>query len=167
MRPPHLAQHIGEKSDVVLPIDPLRYRLRSFDSHLVMFVDNPTDTPVKLRGDDSVVVDPKGQSHPLQSLTIAAASSVKRIFPPIRPRLERTGPSIGIGVGGVYGRRWHRDGGFGYSEFEDDYPRYYAVYGDETYYWDWQGESEVRMSLVFQREKVSFTHEFTFRRKKM
>jgi hypothetical protein len=111
------------------------------------------------------VVDPGGQSHPLRDLTIAPQSFGKLILPPMRPRLERQGPSIGIGVGGVFGSARHRR--YGGGGFYDAGPQYMAVVDDNALYWDWDGETTVSMTLVFERGGNSFTHDFAIRRRKM
>ena len=169
VEPQDLARRVG-KGPVHLPVEPLTYHLRAAEGRLVMFVENPTGEPVKLLGEDSFVVDPGGRSHPLRSQTIAPESNIKLIFPPLRPRLERTGPSIGIGVGygrafrrGYYGR--HR----GYYDpfFYHDEPRYYAVVDDGTTYWNWDGETDVRMTLVYEGRGERITHRFVFHRVKV
>ena len=179
VEPQDLSQRVG-KGPVHLPVEPLVYHLRAAEGRLVMFVENPTGEPVKLLGDDSFVVDPDGRSHPLRSQTIAPRSNIKLIFPPVRPRLERVGPSIGIGVGVGYGRAFRR--GYygrhrrGYYDpfFYDDHPRYYAVVDDGTTYWDWAGETDVRVTLVFEaggtgaeRRGDRITHRFVFHRVKV
>ena len=69
-QPADMAQHIGLKDDVVAKIDPLEYRFRSYEDHLVLRIYNPTNDPIRLIGDQSSAVDPKQQSHPLRSATI-------------------------------------------------------------------------------------------------
>src|SRR5688572_31818 len=54
--PPDLAQHVG-KGPVTVAAEPLEYTLRTYDNRLVMFVENPTEDPIKLLGEDSVIVD--------------------------------------------------------------------------------------------------------------
>jgi hypothetical protein len=50
----------------------------------------------------------------------------------------------------------------------DDHPRYYSIYdGNDPIFWDWQGETEVKLMLVFRRGNDQFQHEFVFHRKKM
>src|SRR5688500_5139087 len=92
VEPPNLAQHVG-KTPVLVEAEPLEYSLQTYDNYLIMFVQNPTEEPIKLLGEDSVVVDPRGESHPLDGRTIAPGTRVKLIFPPIPPRLEPYGPS--------------------------------------------------------------------------
>ncbi len=170
VRPPESARHIGAKADEVFTRDPLEYRLITVDNRLVMRIFNMTDT-IALNGPRSSVVDPDGQSRPLRTQTIAPHSFIKLIFPPLRPRIEHTGPSIGIGVGGVFGSARHRRAALGYGDaFYDDYydePRYFTVYDDDAYYWDWKGESQIRLMLVFERNEQPFEQEFVIAKTKM
>ena len=172
--PPDLAQHIGTKAFVTLPMEPLRYEARTANDRLVLFIHNDTDQPVKLLGEDSYAVDPRGESHPLPTRTIAPGSSTKLIFPPVRPTIRQSGPSFGVGVGvGLGSARYRRGGyygsrlGYGYDPFYDDYPRYYRLDDDGTLYWDWGGNgTTIKLRLVYQTgdEPNRFHHDFTFRR---
>jgi hypothetical protein len=174
VEPPDLAGHVGTKSWTSLRRDELEYRLRTADNRLVVQIYNRGEAPVKLLGDDSAAVDPRGESHPLRSATIPPGSYAKRIFPPPRPEVERYGPSIGIGVGAGFGhvrgrpRHFHRaalDPGIA-GPVE---PRYFAVYdpNDRTYF-DWPGEGSVRFLFAYERENGErFRHEFLIRRRKM
>jgi hypothetical protein len=88
--------------------------------------------------------------------------------------VEPRGPVIGFGVmaigssGGYYRRRYLRGGAFGYDPILDG-PRYYSVYAaDDGTYWEWEGEGEIRVILVYQQgDQKPFTHEFVFRRKRV
>jgi len=123
--------------------------MQSSEGHLVIKVFNPTNDTILLLGRLSSVVDPGGQSHPLLDQTIAPASFVKLILPPLRPQVTPTGPSIGIGVGVV----GYRDAPGPY----DDHPRYFAVYdASDPLYWDWQGETDVKLTLVYRRGNDQF-----------
>jgi hypothetical protein len=166
-KPPELSRHVGTKLDEVVARDPLEYRLRTVENLLVMRVYNQTDGPIMLMGDRSYVVDPSGQSHPLLPQTIAPRSFIKLIFPPQRPVIQRSGPSIGIGVGTSIGSARHR---YDYSGYNDPFynePRYFTIADNDTLYWNWNDESDVRMTLLFQQGDRTFTHEFTVARKKM
>jgi hypothetical protein len=164
-RPADLGTHIGDK-DVVIARSPLEYRFNAIEGRLVMRIYNTTPDPIQLLGDQSSVVDPDGQSHPLRSEAIAPQSFIKLILPPWRPHLERTGPSIGLGFGVVADR--HRYGGdpFYDRNVDVDEPRYLYVADEDGLYWDWDGESDVRISLVFERGGERFTQDFVFRREK-
>lgn len=171
--PPELARHVGGAQDEVIRADPLEYRLRSYENRLVLNVFNPTGDAITLAGDRSYAVDPRGQSHPLRTQSIAPSAFIKLILPPMRPEF-RTSPAIGIGVGFGYSRA-HYDR-FGYGGFYDplwDEPRYTTYYDEsDASYWDWQGETDVRVHLVFVRGEGgggqnTFAQDFTFHRRKM
>jgi hypothetical protein len=165
-RPPELARHIGAGEDAVFQRDPVEYRLRSVESLLVMRVYNRTDTPLTLLGEKSFAVDPSGQSHPLQSQTAAPRSFIKLIIPPPRPQIEHRGPTFGVGVGTQVGSaQRHALGLDGFDDI-DDGPRYFDVYDSDAMYWDWKGETEIRLTLVFQQDEQTFTQEFGIARKK-
>jgi hypothetical protein len=173
VRPQELAQHVGTKQWVVLRRDELEYRLRTSDNRLVALVYNRGGRAVKLSGADSAAVDPRGESHPLQGRTLPPDSYVKLILPPPRPEVRSYGPTFGFGVGVGYSRRFgrpYRDGlGYGSVLYDDVEPRYYTVYdpNDRSYY-DWPGESDLRLLLAFERDGAEgFRHEFVFRRRKM
>ncbi len=164
--PPDLARHIGEKSDQVVRIDPLEYRLRSYDNRLVMSIFNPTPDPITLVGEKGYVVDPKDQSHPLRPQTIAPDTFIKLILPPMRPYYYDRSPTIGFGLGFGYSRA--RYGYPFYDTFPYDEPRYVTYYDEsDATYWNWEGETDAKLHLVYQRGSANFTHDFTFHRKKM
>ena len=175
--PEQAAGHVGTKSDHRFTIDPLEYRLRTVDNRLVIRAYNPTGENVTLLGERSTAVDPEGQSHPLMTQTIAPGGSfIKLILPPPRPRFYRSGPTFGIGVGvGSYPHHHHHHRSAIDDWPYDDGPHYMTVYDDsDTYYWDWKGEGEARLSLVYtrgggdnpERAAPAFTHELVIRRVK-
>src|SRR4051812_45615692 len=96
VEPPRLAGHIGTNSFLTARLDELEYRFVTSDDRLVVLVYNRGERLVKLPGPDSAAVDPGGESHPLQSSTLPPGAYVKRIFPPPRPTMQRTGPTIGV-----------------------------------------------------------------------
>jgi hypothetical protein len=161
--PSELATHINAKDDTTVQRDPLRYQLDAVDGRLVMRINNDTDSDIALLGAQSTLVDPQGQSHPLRPQAIAGHSFIKLILPPMRPRLQQS-PSVGIGFGvigraGRFDRPGFIDDGFGYAE-----PRYFDVVDEDATYWDWDGETEIRMNLAFQQLGKMFTQSFVFRR---
>ena len=188
VEPAELAGHVGGRSWVALRRGDIEYRMRSYDDRLVMHIYNRGDAPVKLLGADSAAVDPRGESHPLQSATIPPGSFIKRIFPPPPPRVRPYGPTFGVGVGVAYGARRghalpgrphrgfgrypfarrHRPyyrGGF-YDPFDDFGPRYYSIYDptDRTHF-RWPGGTSVRFLFTYEREGGErFRHEFLIRR---
>jgi len=165
-RPENLAMHVGRKGDAVATWAPVEYRLRAVENRLVMSIYNRTDDSMQLVGERSSVVDPDGQSHPLRNQAIAPQSFAKLILPPYRPRLYHSGPTFGIGVGTHVGDRR----GYGYDEFDQPYfeePIYLDVVDDSALFWEWSGEGQIRMSLVFTRKDETFTQEFVIRRVKV
>ena len=165
--PPEMAQHVGSKTDIVLWRDPLQYRLISADNHLVIRIFNSTSDRIQLLGPQSVAVDPQGQSHPLRNLMVAPNSFVKLILPPMRPDIAPSGPVIGIGIGAGFG--YAGPYGLGFYDPLWERPRYYAVYDTEnTYFWDWPDQGDVRLTLVFQRDdQKPLSQDFVFHRRKM
>jgi hypothetical protein len=219
VEPPELRQHVGDNSDVVFSRSPLVYRLRSYENHLVIRIQNPTPQPVLLLGGQSYAVDPQGQSHPFPTQTIAPGSFIKFILPPVPPEPVPTGPTIGFGFvvdargagnelplanddfdtrglrdrsgemdwrpvanrtacspsPGTPGEGWG-EGPVWHSEIRPPNlscthawspPRYLmAAAADE--YWEWEGESDVRVSFTFrQGDQPPFTHAFVFHRRKI
>lgn len=171
VEPPELAGHVGEKSWVSLQRDDIEYRLRSYDNRLVVHIYNRGGEVIRLLGADSAAVDPRGESHPLHGAAIPPASYAKRIFPPPQPRVQRYGPTVGVGVGVGHGAghgHYHHHP-FHSPAFDDFGPRYYGVYdpSDRTYF-QWPGETNVRLLLGYEREGGErFRHEFLIRRRKM
>lgn len=173
VKPPDLAQHVGSKTPVRFPIGDLEYALQTSEDHLVMIITNRANEPVKLLGGDSYSIDPKGESHPLTDRLIPPGNHAKLILPPPPTQVRETGPHFGFGVGvGVAhaGHPYHHPG-YGYGAggvYDDPGPRYYSVYDpNDAAFWQWQGETEARLMLTFERGKDRFTDEFLFRRKKM
>ena len=173
VRPPELAQHIGTKAWSTVPLDDLEYRLLTSDNRLVMLIYNRGEQTVKLSEADSVVVDPRGESRPLVGRTIVAGSYAKLIFPPPRPQFRSYGPTVGVGVGysRYYGQRYHDGFGYGpgFGAYDDLEPRYYNVYDvNDRRYFDWPGDTEVRLLLAYERERGEpFRHDLVFRRRRM
>ena len=173
VQPADLATHVGRKeaTQAIITREPLTYVMRSVEGRLVMHVENRSGNPIELVGERSYVVDPGEQSRPLPSMTIAPDSYVKLVLPPLRPYV-RSGPTFGIGLGvgvsSAHGHRGHYSGtsvgtGVGYGIGG---PVYLAD-GPANAYWDWEGETPIRLRLTYQREDESFVHEFVIQRKKV
>jgi hypothetical protein len=172
VKPAELAQHVGGKSPVRLPIGDLEYALQSYDNHLVMIITNRAAEAVKLLGGDSYVVDPKGESHPLTDRVIPPGSHVKLILPPVPQQVREDGPRFGVGVGvGISNAGFPRHGRYGYGGgmHDDLSPRYYSIYDpNDATMWKWDGDgTEARIVLTFEKGKDRFSDEFVFRRKKV
>src|SRR5690349_18498614 len=85
VKPEDLAGPVPSNAPKELAIDPLVYDLQTVEDRLVVIIHNDTDEAVKLLGEDSYVVDPKGESHPLPTRAIASHSGTKLILPPVPP----------------------------------------------------------------------------------
>jgi len=163
-QPPEFARHIGRKADESFTRDRLEYRLRSVDNHLVMRIFNTSNSPVQLVGSQSTVVDPTQQSRRLTGGTIAPGAFIKLILPPMLQQRGRAGPGITLGVGGGYSSNGGGGVGVG-STFYDDADRYDITDGGEA--WDWDGETDIRLSLKYEQNGKTFTHLFTILRVKV
>jgi hypothetical protein len=169
-QPPPLARHISSKAQTTLFYDPLNYTFQAVDNRLVIWINNPTGDPITLVGERSVIVDPDGQSHPLRSQTIAPGSFIKLILPPLRPYAFGYGPGYYVGSSGFIVRHGSRRGGVyvndGYYYGND--PCYMTIYdpGDPTFF-QWQDQTDVRMTLAFERLGKTLEHTFAFHRVKV
>lgn len=168
VQPQDLAQRVG-RAPVTFPIEDLEYRLQTSSNRLVMLIYNRGDEPIKLLGDESYVVDPRGESHPLTERLIAPDSFIRLILPPQRARVRTRGPTFGVGVGLGYSR-YHRRRGFhggGYYPYEPG-PYYSTVYDpNDPTFWEWNGEKRVRLMLMFERGDERFSDEFVFHRRRV
>jgi hypothetical protein len=169
--PPELQRSIDAKAATEVQVGPLAYVLQQAEDRLVITVRNDTDGAVKLVGSDSYVVDPRGESHPLPTRTIAPHAVTKLIFPPLNPSLQR-GPVFGFGVGVGYSNAGGSGVGVGagtgaYDDFGAT-PRYYSAdVGDPAAYWSWDGPGTIRMRLAYESaDGQRFSHEFEFVRRK-
>src|SRR3974390_1105736 len=68
------APPVVAEGPVVIPYEPLEYRLARPPDRLSMRIFNPTEDRITLLGNRSYVVDPHGESHPLNSRVIAPHS---------------------------------------------------------------------------------------------
>lgn len=191
--PPDLAGPISGNSDLVFTTDAVEYRLRSLESRLIIRMSNLSSEPITLAGTRSAAVDPAGQSHPLLTQTIAPGSFVDLVLPPPPRVVEQTGPGYVYGYPyGAYrygsyarprypayrdrgdryrGGGWYSRGRYAYYDpfFYDSYPwpRTYRVYDtSDPMYWTWEGESQVRLTLVFETAGRVIEDRFVFARKR-
>jgi hypothetical protein len=166
VKPEQFAATVGKKDDTPVTVDPLEYRFRNVDNFLVVRIKNPTGDPIQLLGDRSSAVDGRGEAHPLRSQTIPPGAYVKVIVPPPRPTAYDPGPHFGFGLG-VIGRAGRGFGGL-YDPLFYDEPRVYTLYDEgNNYYWDWRGNTSVKLTFTFERGGKTFSDEFTFFKKKL
>ncbi len=150
----------GPADGRAIAIDPLRYAVAVADDRLSIRIDNPTGDTVRLIGADSSVVDPAGRSHPLIGQTIAPASHVVVVLPPLRPWFGATAdvgaPTAVPLPGGPTPAEQAYDGD---APVDPGYDRSSPVY------WDWPGPGDVRLHLVYRRaDGTPFAQDLAFRR---
>jgi hypothetical protein len=145
-----------------LAIAPLSYRLLADEGKLVMFIENPTPNTIDLLGGQCVIADPNGNEHPLHDLTIPPHSSAELIFPPdsdeeadqtVSDDFLAPHPIGPAGNGGIIVPQGYRA-----VPATDD--------ADRVYRWNWDGESDVSMTLVYQEHGKGFEHRLVFHRVK-
>ncbi len=167
--PPELRQTIFTNRETIIHRDPMEYRFRDEQDYLVVRIFNTTQEPVQLLGQQSSVVDPGGQSHPMLGRVIPPGAYIKFILPPMPRYAVVSEPRATFGFGVGYG--FHRHGWYGgwyapvwYDPWWDE-PRYVAVYEPGESYWQWYGPGDVQLILAFQRgPNQPVTQTWTFER---
>ena len=158
-QPADLAGHIGSKW-TNFTLGPVQYRMTTVDSRLVIEAFNPGPDSIQLLGDQSTVVDPDGQAHLIHAQLIVPQSFAKLILPPLRPDSEPHGPIFELGFGAYTNLDEVRQRPLNPT------PQYLDLADDSSpYYWDWKGETDVRLTLTFQRGTETVRHQFTFHRR--
>jgi hypothetical protein len=162
-RPEDLAGRAGREEALVRKIEPIEYRLISVENRLVVKMFNTSDQAIKLLAPESTVVDPDGQSRSIKAASIQPGSFARVVMPPVRPEFRSSSGSTAR-VGTYYGPGLRRSD-FGHTEM--DIPEnYQLVDGGETF-WEWRGETEARLVLVYERDGERFTHRLTLNRVKV
>ena len=162
LRPEELAGRASSKEALVRTIGPIEYRMVTVENRLVIKMFNTSDQPIKLLAPESTIVDPDGQSRPVKASAIQPKSFARLVLPPVRPEYRATssGAHYGPGV---------RRSDFGYTD-TDLTETYRLVDGGENY-WNWSGESEARLVLVYEptdpQSPQRFTHRLTLKRVKL
>ena len=167
-------QVIVPKKRLVVPMEPITYRLGTVDRHLLVRVANPTDEAIRIIGDRSYVVDPEGETHPVGGGTIAPHAYIDLMLPP-PPKVYRGYTNYHGGFGWGYGR-WHRPygwGGYGWGYPHGGWydPWYYepSTYTVEVYgpcHWDWK-TGTVRLHLSYERGEKRFEQTLAVLRRKV
>jgi hypothetical protein len=150
--PPEFRQVIPQDDDLIVNSGPLEYRFIIVEDHLVIRVKNSTADILHLLGDQSTILDPSGQVHPVAATTLPPGAQLKIVLPPVA-HLEPTGPHVSVGAGagfyrGGYGPGW--SDGLGRSDVMPEQSRYVAVYDAGEEPWPWSHGGEVRLILTFQ-----------------
>ncbi len=155
VQPPVVAQPIRNQL-VIVPYDPLEYRLVRRDDRLGVRIFNPTDDRIVLLGSKSYVIDPRGESHPVRGRVIAPHSYVGMSLPPRPITVHGWGPGVAWGWG------W---GWMPYTPYYD--PFFDDFYGPPSYYYeirtvyDWHWKTgTARLHLTYDRNGQTFDHTF-------
>jgi hypothetical protein len=154
-------QHIGQEPPVTLEQPPIRYEMVTDDSQLVVTMHNLTDTTLTLRQEKSYVIDKQGASRAVRGMAIAPKSYIRQTFPPPRPYVRDDGPNVGFGFGAYDGGGMATGVGVGTSTGGGQVQNL-----DENYYWEWDGEGQVRFHLVFSDDKNTYEHDLVIKRVK-
>jgi hypothetical protein len=142
---------VGNSQDVAFQADPLIYRMRADEGHLVFWIDNPTNQTVEFLGDKSNVVDPEGIAHPLRGQTIEPLGSIKEIFPPMMDDSQAP-PSNAAQPINPYDQPGFITVPNAQFESGPDQP------------WQWDDELYIQVNLYFNREGHPFEQHFSIRR---
>lgn len=157
------AQAVRKEEPVSMEYEPLRYEAADRGGRLALGIFNPTPDLLRLDGNRSYVIDPRGETHSLPARTIAPRSSVRLFLPP-EPEVYRAGPSFSFGIGG----------GYGYSPFYPDFGYPQVIYHEpQNFYldgpddWDWfLGTVTVRLYYETEGKTNSYDHQFQIIREK-
>lgn len=155
---------VSATQEVTVERLPLRYRLQVVENRLVVRVFNSSDRVVELVGGRSTVVDPIGQSRGLRNQVLTPGAFVKLVLPPLRSEPVRN-DGLSVSGRGGYGPGLDRGEfgfGVGYTTPDRSVPR------DRGDTWDWSGEGQVRLNLVFREVGTTeeWTHSFRFGRRR-
>lgn len=134
---------------------PIDYQIFVENNRLRMYLNNHADTPIKIVGGDSYVIDAHNQSLALFDKVIPPNTFIAITMPPRRPR-GGGGVGFGVGVGGG------SDGTFGGVGIGTGYHDDYDAVDDPPYY-DWPG-GDLRVHLLLEQDGKRTEHEFLFRR---
>ena len=155
--------HLIADQPLTVTYDPLQYGFVRHNDRLSMTIINPTDDRMRLLGDQSFIVDTRGESHPLRGRILAPHSYARMLLPPIPASYQTTyGPSGFIGPGYGFGYP------YGWGGFYDDF-----YYGPVTtsyqvhapYDWRWEA-GPIRLRLTYSRAGKNFDHDFVIARQR-
>jgi hypothetical protein len=143
---------VTNNQDSLVTIAPVQYRMRAVESHLVLWIENPTDQPIDIIGDKSSIEDPAGEIHNLDDQEIAPHSSQKLVMPPL-PENDHQAP---------------QNTSQPHSQF--DQPGFIAVPDtntpptDEGPAWKWDDDLEIHVDLLFKQGDHQFEQNFSVTR---
>jgi hypothetical protein len=145
---------VNAQAESQFAAEPLRYRLLADESHLIIWIDNPTNQTIMLLGDKSTVEDPTGDLHRLHGQTIDPQSSIKLVLPPLpEDQYSQSQPPAGIPQPGN----------------PNDQPGFLPITGiasnaTPSSTWTWDDGLEIRLDLLFQQADHPFEQHFVIRK---
>jgi hypothetical protein len=141
---------VGDSQDTVIAAQPVQFRMRTVESRLVVWIENVSDEPVELLGDNSSVIDPGGESHVIAGQTILPGAPVKMVLPPMS--LGESQPAGPLPVGSY------------------DRPGFISVPGSDgagdpyEQHWQWDSGLDVEVSLSFEQAGHPFQRHLSLRK---
>jgi len=163
--PAQYAGRLGPEPRVLLQ-HPLEYRLLSDRAHVLVRIGNPLETEVALVASQSYLVDPEGESHPIQGTVIGPHSHLRLELPPKPVRVTTY-------VDGFYSRWDWPLGPYGYPYWPGSG---WPVWGPSVttrsydmptpYGWNWK-PGQVRLHLGYTCAGTNFAHELTIVRERL
>jgi hypothetical protein len=157
VQPPPPSQTIDEQY-VTVQCEPLEYRFKREGKRLLMRIVNPTDQRIALLGNNSYVMNPAGESHPLPPQVLAPHGYASLLLPP-KPIMAAVPEPPGWG--------WSWGPGFptfGPPVYGDFYYGFYYAPPPRTYQlvtpYDWQwGTGTALFHLLYERDGKTFEQE--------
>jgi hypothetical protein len=143
--------------------EPVLYHLVDQSSRVGIRIENTTDQPITLKGNDSYVVTPWGESQPMRGVTIAPHTWSAFTIPPLERRYYGgSGMSFGLGIG-TWGGNTATGVGVGYSPYDD------VPYASDVVAWQWKdGAVQVHVVLEPKDDPAGRAeHDFTIERRKV
>jgi hypothetical protein len=146
---------INSQSPTPFTAAPLQYNLLADEGHLILWIENHTDTPIDLVAAQSTIEDSDGTVHPLRYQQIAPRSAIKMVLPPLadeNPNQSNFQPPPNIPQpGNPY-----------------DQPGYIPVPNSGSIptgpSWHWDDNSEIHLNLLFQQGEHQFHQHFDLRK---
>ena len=151
------------KQERVIERQPVTYHLVDQNSRVGIRVENTAETSLMLKGEESYIVTPDGQSQPMRGGTIAPMTWSGFTIPPLVRTYERSGVSFGFGVGS-WGSHGGGAVGVGYDPFYDD-----VYLPHDVVEWRWKdGRIDIHLVMEAKDDPASrVEHDFTIERRKV
>lgn len=154
------------KKEHLIEWEPVNYYFVDQSSRVGIRIENPGDVPLMIKGDESYVVTPDGESSPMRGGVIAPNTWIGITIPPLVRVYGGGGGGVSFGIGvGTWGNSGGGAFGVGYDPMWDS--GFYAPQDEVA--WRWK-DGSVRMHLVIVNQEdpsVRSEQEFTIERRKV